>query len=95
MKVGDVSNVLATGGNYRILKLLAREAPGQRELTDPSVQQAIRDGLRNRKEQLLRAAFQSVARGEAKVENYLARQILESTGKLPEHTPAPAPAGKQ
>lgn len=94
MKVGEVSNVLATGGSYRVLKLLARESPGQRELNDPAVQQAIRDGLRNRKEQLLRAAFQSVARGESKVENYLARQILESTGKLPEHTPAPA-SGKQ
>lgn len=95
MKVGDVSSVLSTGGNYRILKLLARESPGQRELTDPSVQQTIREGLRNRKEQLLRAAFLSVARNEATVVNYLARQVLESTGKLPEHTPAPATPAKQ
>ena len=92
MKVGDVSGVLSTGGTYRILKLLAREAPGQRELSDPAVQQTIRDGLRNRKEQLLRAAFLNVARSEATVVNYLARQIIESTGKLPEHTPAAAPA---
>ncbi|MBI3403901.1 MAG: SurA N-terminal domain-containing protein [Acidobacteria bacterium] len=95
MKVGDLSNVIASGGSYRILKLIAREAPGQRELADPAVQQVIRDGLRNRKEQLIRAAFLTVARGEAKVENYLARQILESTGKLPEATPAPAPAASK
>jgi len=92
LKVGEVSGVMNTSGSYRILKLIAREAPGQRELTDPAVQQTIRDGLRNRKEQLIRAAFLGVARNEAKVENYLARQILESTGKLPEHTAAPAPA---
>jgi len=88
LKVGEVSNVLSTGGNYYILKLLAREAPGQRELTDPAVQQTIRDGLRNRKEQLIRAAFLNVVRNEASVANYLARQVLESTGKLPEHTAA-------
>ncbi len=86
LKVGEVSNVLSTAGNYYILKLIAREAPGQRELNDPAVQQTVRDGLRNRKEQLLRAAFLSVARNEANVVNFLARQVLESTGKLPEHT---------
>jgi peptidyl-prolyl cis-trans isomerase SurA len=75
---------------------MAREAPGQRELTDPAVQQLIRDGLRNRKEQLLRGAFLTNVRSEAKVENYLARQVLESTGKLPEHTTKAAPStGKQ
>ncbi|MGH9706343.1 MAG: SurA N-terminal domain-containing protein, partial [Candidatus Acidiferrales bacterium] len=70
-------------GGYRILKLIAKEAAGQREISDPQVQQSIRDMLRNRREQLLRSAYMAEARDEARVTNYLARQILESAGKLP------------
>jgi len=95
LKPGQMSPVLAAAGSYRIVKMLAREAPGQRELSDPQVQSTIRDLLRNRKEQLLRASFLSVARNEASVTNFFARQVLESTGKLPSHTPAPVAAPKQ
>ncbi len=83
LKPGEVSAVIQLRDSYRILKLLAREAPGQRDLSDPQVQQSVRDNLRNRKEQLLRAAYLAVARDDAKVTNYLARQVLESAGKLP------------
>ena len=84
MKPGEASQpIQVKGGGYRILKLLAKEAAGQRELTDPQVQQRIRDMLRNRKEQLLRSAYISELRDEARVTNYLARQILETAGKLP------------
>ena len=41
------------------------------------------DTLRNRKEQLLRVAYLTEARNGAHVTNYLARQVLESAGKLP------------
>ncbi len=91
LRPGQVSGVVALRDNYRILKLLAREAPGQRELSDPQVQQSIRDTLRNRKEQLLRAAYIAVARDNARVVNYLARQIVESAGKLPEATKTTPP----
>jgi peptidyl-prolyl cis-trans isomerase SurA len=90
MRPGDVSPIVALRDGYRILKLIAREAPGQRELSDPKVQNSIRDALRNRKEQLLRSAYLSVARDEAKIRNYLAQQVLESAGKLPAAAPAPA-----
>ena len=83
MKAGEISGIITQRDGYYILKLLAREAPGQRELTDPTVQQSIRDTLRNRKEQLLRAAYLTVARENAKVTNYFAQQVLESSGKLP------------
>jgi peptidyl-prolyl cis-trans isomerase SurA len=73
---------------------LAKEAPGQRELSDPSVQQSIRDTLRNRKEQLLRAAYMSSARDDARVINYLARQVVESAGKLPAPAPKTTPSAK-
>jgi peptidyl-prolyl cis-trans isomerase SurA len=83
LKPGQISGVITLRDSYRILKLVARESPGQRELSDPAVQQSIRDNIRNRKEQLLRAAYLAVARNDAKVTNYLARQVVESSGKLP------------
>ncbi len=84
MKPGQVTQPIPVkGGGYRILLLIAKEAAGQRQFSDVQVQQAIRDALRTRKEQLLRSAYLTSARDEAKVKNYLARQILESAGKLP------------
>ena len=64
---------------FRIVKLLAREPAGQRELADPRVQQAIRSQLRDRREQLLKAAYYEVLRDQAKVENYLAQKVLDSS----------------
>jgi peptidyl-prolyl cis-trans isomerase SurA len=84
MKPGQVSPVLQVKDGFRILKLVTRESPGQRGITDPQVQQTIRDTLRNRKEQLLRAAYLAIARDEARVSNYLAEQVIEAAGKLPE-----------
>jgi peptidyl-prolyl cis-trans isomerase SurA len=97
LKPGQVSKVINLRDGYHILKLISKEVPGQRELSDPQVQQSIRDTIRNRKEQLLRAAYLSSARDDAKVTNYLAEQIMESVGKLPEvmkagAAPPPAPA---
>ena len=83
LKAGQVSPPIVLKDSIRILKLVTREAPGLRGLTDPQVQQSIRDTLRNRKEQLLRASYLAVARDDARVTNYLARQVLESNGKLP------------
>ena len=84
LKVGQVSPIISLKDGYHILKLMARESPGQRQISDPQVQQSIRDTLRNRKEQLLRAAYMAEARDGAKVTNYLAQQVIESNGKLPE-----------
>jgi len=84
MKPGESTPPIPVkGGGYRILKLIGKEAAGQRELSDPQVQQGIRDMLRNRKEQLLRSAYMTELRNEAHVTNYMARQVLESAGKLP------------
>jgi peptidyl-prolyl cis-trans isomerase SurA len=83
LKPGQVSQPIVLKDSIRILKLVTREAPGLRGLSDPQVQQTIRDTLRNRKEQLLRASYLAVARDDARVRNYLAEQVLESNGKLP------------
>jgi peptidyl-prolyl cis-trans isomerase SurA len=84
MTPGGTSEVIRLPSGYTILRLVAKETPGQRELTDPQIQQTIRDTLRGRKEQLMRAAYLLSARDQSRIINYLARQVLESAGKLPE-----------
>ncbi len=81
MQPGVVSPPIPTQYGFQILKVISREPAGQRELNDPRVQQEIRDTLINRKTQLLQAAFYEVARNEAKVQNYLARSIVQSSSK--------------
>jgi peptidyl-prolyl cis-trans isomerase SurA len=91
LKPGQVSPPVQLKDSIRILKLVAREAAGQRGINDPQVQQMIRDTLRNRKEQLLRNAYLAVARDEAHVTNYLAIQVIETAGKLPDAAKASVP----
>jgi len=92
MKVGQVNGPVTSKEGYVFLKLIAREPAGQRNLSDPPVQQTIRETLRTRKEQLLRAAYQANARDESRVTNYLAQQVLEAAGKLPGAAKSNAPA---
>ena len=65
---------------YMIVKLLAKEPAGQRDLNDPRVQQAIRQQLRDRREQLLKAAYYESLRDDAKVTNYYADEVLKNAG---------------
>jgi peptidyl-prolyl cis-trans isomerase SurA len=81
MAPGQITGILHTGEGYRILKVLSKEAAGQRQLNDPRVQQNIREILVNRKDQLLRAAYYEVARNEAHVTNYLAQSIMQTKDK--------------
>lgn len=66
---------------YSIYKLVSREPAGQRNLNDPSVQQAIRKQLQDSRSQLLKNAYFEMLRDQAKVENYLAEQIFKNTAK--------------
>ena len=46
LKAGQTSGVIALkDGSYNIIKLIAREGTGQRDLSDPQVMQLIRDNL--------------------------------------------------
>jgi len=81
LQPGVPSRPIQTQYGYQILKVISREPAGQRELNDPRVQQNIREMLNNRKTQLLQAGFIEVARDEAKVENFLARTIVDNAGK--------------
>ena len=78
---GQISPVIHTQAGYSILKVFSKEPSGQRELTDPRVQQSIREQLLNRKDQLLKAAYYDVARNESKVANYLSKSIVDQANK--------------
>jgi peptidyl-prolyl cis-trans isomerase SurA len=65
---------------FRIVKLVEKQPAGQRELSDPRVQQAIRSQLHDRREQLLKSAYYEVLRDSAKVEDYYAKKVLDSNG---------------
>src|SRR5208282_748175 len=65
---------------YMIVKLISKEPAGQRDLNDPRVQQAIRQQLRDRREQLLKAAYYESLRDDAKVTNYYADEVLKNLG---------------
>jgi peptidyl-prolyl cis-trans isomerase SurA len=78
-----VSPVVRTRDGYHIVKLLGRQPPGQRDLSEPEVRQSVREHLRKQKQALLEAAYLEAARNQAQVVNYLARKILESGRALP------------
>jgi len=81
LSVNAPSQIIHTQDGYRILKVISREPAGQRELNDPRVQQNIRENLINAKDQLLKAAYYEVARNGSKIDNYLARNVLENAAK--------------
>ncbi len=87
LKPGQYSSIISVVNpatkqtlGFRIVKLESKEPAGQRELGDPRVQQAIRSQLHDRREQLLKAAYYEVLRDSAKVENYYAKQVLDTNG---------------
>ena len=86
LKPGEITTVIpvyqSAGSSRRIIgyaiyKLIEREPAGQRELNDPRVQQAIRQGLRDGEAQLLKNAYFEVLHDDAKIHNYFAEQILK------------------
>ena len=86
LKPGQYTSILPLAGGpgkgaagYQIVKLIASEPAGQRDLSDPRVEQEIRSQLQDRREQLMKAAFYEVMRDQAKVENYYAQGILDTT----------------
>jgi peptidyl-prolyl cis-trans isomerase SurA len=85
LKAGEMTDILPLLDaqtkkpvGYAIYRLLSRDPPGQRELNDPRVQQAIRQQLRDGRSQLLRAAYLEMVNDQAKVENFFAEEILKN-----------------
>ncbi|HTV83362.1 MAG TPA: SurA N-terminal domain-containing protein [Acidobacteriaceae bacterium] len=86
LKPGQITDILPVYGpgdskkpvGYAIYKLIDREAAGQRQLDDPRVQQAIRQNLRDSREQLLKNAYLEMLRDQTRVVNYYAEEIFRN-----------------
>ncbi len=62
---------------YMILKLIAIEPAGQHPLSDPRVQQMVRQQLHDSRSRLLQTAYYEVLRDQAHVVNYYAEDVLK------------------
>ena len=82
MRVGETfPQIVESRFGFHIVKLLEKDAGGQKDLSDPRVQADVRTAIFNRKDQLLKAAFSESARNKATISNYFAERILASAGK--------------
>jgi peptidyl-prolyl cis-trans isomerase SurA len=84
LKVGEVTDIFPLLDEqtkkpvgYSIYKLLEREPAGQREISDPVVQQHIRQLLKDSRSQLIQNAYFEMLRDQAKVENFFAEDIFK------------------
>jgi peptidyl-prolyl cis-trans isomerase SurA len=84
------ARLLGGGGAYTVVLVVGKDAAGQKDLSMPEVKNAITQGLRSRREQLLRAAFLGAIRNDAVVVNLIAKRLVESKGKMPIVAPAAA-----
>jgi peptidyl-prolyl cis-trans isomerase SurA len=92
-KAPGTVNVVSAGGAYTLVLVAGHEQAGQRDLSTPGVKDQISGTLRGRKEQLLRAAYLTSVRNDAKVVNYMARRLVESSGQMPT-APLSTPPGR-
>ena len=82
MRPGETfPQVIETRFGFHILKLMEKDAGGQKDLSDARVQAQVRQVIFNRKDQTLKNAFSEAARNKATVMNYLAERILAAAGK--------------
>ena len=86
-------NVAAANGAYTLVLVVAHEMPGQRDLNTPGLKDNLLKSLKDRKEQVLRTAYLTALRNDAKVEHLLARRLVEAKGVVAGGQPVtPAPA---
>ena len=82
MRAGETNpQVIETRYGFHIVKLMEKDAGGQKDIADPRVQANVRQAIFNRKDQTLKNAFSEAARNKATVVNYLAQRILDTAGK--------------
>jgi len=78
-------------GKLYILKLQDRSDKDEALTLDgPGVRQQVIDALANNRKQLLTASYQAIAMNEAKIENFLAKQVVDNPNELSGARPAPS-----
>ena len=87
-QIGKIISVPMMGKFY-ILKLQDRSNQDEAVTLDsPGVRQQVTDSLVNSRKQLLSASYQAVAMNEAKIENYLAKKVVDNPNELSGARPA-------
>jgi len=82
--------VVSNNGAHTIVLFVAKDTAGQKDPSMPAVKEAITNGLKARREQLLRAAYLTAIRNDAVVVNHLAKRLVDLQGKALPATPAAA-----
>lgn len=91
--VGQITNVVPINGKGYIFKLQERiEKEETLTLESPEVRPQINKLLVDNRKQLLAASFQAIAMNEAKIENFLAKKVVDNPNELSGARPAGAAA---
>lgn len=86
--IGQITGTQAQG-KYFILKLQERSDQDENlTLETPKIRQQVTDALINARKQLLTASYQAMAMNEAKIENYLAKKVIDNPNELSGARPA-------
>ncbi|MEP7149646.1 MAG: SurA N-terminal domain-containing protein [Acidobacteriota bacterium] len=87
--VGRITNAVPVAGKAYIFKLQERvEKEENLTLESPQVKQQINEMLVTNRKQLLAASYQAIAMNEAKIENYLAKKVVDNPNELSGARPA-------
>ncbi|MGH9820545.1 MAG: SurA N-terminal domain-containing protein [Pyrinomonadaceae bacterium] len=88
MQIGAIVNTRSQGKLF-ILKLQDRSDKDEAlTLDSPGVRQQVTESLVNNRKQLLAASYQAIAMNEAKIENLLAKKVVDNPNELSGARPA-------
>ena len=88
-KIGSITPAIPISGKIYIFKLQERNLKEEKlTLESPGVRQRITDNLVNSRKQLLNASYAAIAMDEAKIENFLARKVVDNPNELSGARPA-------
>ncbi|HEY7180017.1 MAG TPA: peptidylprolyl isomerase [Blastocatellia bacterium] len=93
MEPGNVTEPIKdAAGRWHILKVTGKQTETRdRKLDDPNVRKEIQDQILAQRKQVLDAAIQARARDEAKIENFLARRMVDNPNSFGVLRPVTAP----
>jgi parvulin-like peptidyl-prolyl isomerase len=88
VQIGGLATAQSQGKLF-ILKVQDKsDKDEQVTLDSPGIRQQVTDSLINARKQLLTASYQAIAMNEAKIENYLAKKVVDNPNELSGARPA-------
>ena len=89
----QIGKMVVTGSQGKLFILKLQEHIDRDEvltLETPGVRQKVTDAIVNNRKQLLSASYQAIAMNEAKIENFLAKKVVDNPNELSGARPAAA-----